>query len=127
MGGTLAMTDAGSDTFAVNDEIKDAVEQLNASFKGMSSHGPEAFAYQAMVHAVALALHNTVLQQQHDHMLRNAMTTAAASALLEGRREEAEAVLKLADEKFGRHQNLSEEIAKIGRIMKAIGEQFNAP
>jgi hypothetical protein len=123
--GPFDMTDPGSDTNEVNDQIKDAVDQLNASFKGMKSNVPEAVAYQAMAHAVALALQNTVLQQQHNHMLRSALTTAAATALLEGKRAEAEAVLKLADEKLGSQQNLSEEIAKIGEILKTIGEQFN--
>lgn len=48
------------------------------------------------------------------------------SKTLEGKRNEAEAVLKLADERLGRQQNLSEEIAKIAQILKSIGEQFNA-
>ncbi|WP_426438088.1 RebB family R body protein [Bradyrhizobium genosp. P] len=108
----------------LNDQIKDAVEQLNASFRGMGPNVPEAIAYQAMAHAVGLALQNTVLQQQHDHMLRNSLTTAAAAALLEGRREEADAVLKLADERLGGRLNLSEEIARIGEVPKSIGEQF---
>jgi hypothetical protein len=120
------MTDPASDTNTLNDQIRDAAEQLNASFEGMRSNVPEAAAYQAMAHAVALALQNTVLQQQHDHMLRNALTTAAASSLLDGRREEAEAVLRLADERLGRQQNLSEEFARIAQILKTIGEQFNA-
>jgi hypothetical protein len=120
------MTASGSDENALNDQVRDAVEQLNASFEGMRSNVSEAAAYQTMAHAVALALQNTVLQQQHDHMLRNALTTAAASSLLEGKRDEAEAVLKLADERLGRQQNLSEEIAKIAQILKSIGEQFNA-
>lgn len=120
------MTDPGTDQTTMNNQIRDAVEQLNESLKGMNPAVTEAVAYQAMAHAVALALQNTVLQQQHDHMLRNALTTAAASSLLEGRREEAEAVLKLADEKLGRQQNLSEEIAKIGQILKDLGTQFSA-
>ena len=122
------MTDAAarpeSPGAELNDQIRDAVEQLNESFKGMNPNVPEAIAYQAMAHAVALALQNTVLQQQHDHMLRNSLTTAAAASLLEGRREEAEAVLKLADEKLGGRLNLSEEIARIGDVLKSIGEQF---
>jgi hypothetical protein len=121
------MSDPGAESHAMNDQISDAVEQLNASLRGMNPAVTDAVAYQAMAHAVALALQNTVLQQQHDHMLRNALTTAAASALLEGRRSEAEAVLALADDKLGRQQNLSEEIAKIGEILKDIGSKFNAP
>ncbi len=114
----------GSPNGELNDQISDAVAQLNASFKGMGPSVPEAIAFQAMAHAVALALQNTVLQQQHDHMLRNSLTTAAAASLLEGKREEAEAVLKLADEKPGGRLNLSEEIARIGEVLKSIGEQF---
>ena len=108
----------------LNDQIRDAVEQLNASVKGINPNVPEAIAYQAMAHAVALALQNTVLQQQHDHMLRNSLTTAAAASLLEGRSEAAEAVLKLADERLGGRPSLSEEIAKVGAALKNIGEQF---
>jgi hypothetical protein len=118
-------TDPNIDPSALNDQIRDAVEQLNASLDGMKPGVIEAVAYQTMAHAVALALQNTVLQQQHDHMLRNALTTAAASALLDGKREEAEAVLKLADEKLGRNQNLSEEIAKVGEVLRTIKQQFN--
>jgi hypothetical protein len=120
------MSDPGS-TNTTNDQIEDAVAQLNASLKGMNPAVTDAVAYQAMAHAVALALQNTVLQQQHDHMLRNALTTAAASALLDGRRSEAEAVLTLANEKLGPQQSLSEEIAKIGQILKDIGSKFNPP
>jgi hypothetical protein len=121
------MAETEADPSTLNDQIRDAVEQLNASLKGMSPGFGEGLAYQAMAHAIALALQNTVLQQQHDHMLRNALTTAAATALLEGRREEAEAVLALADERLGRHRNLSEEIAKVGEVLRSIREQFNAP
>ena len=59
-------------------------------------------------------------------MLRNALTTAAASALLEGRREEAEAVLKLADERLGGQRSLSEEIAKVGEVLRNFSEHFRA-
>jgi len=59
------------------------------------------------------------------NQIATVVISAAATALLEGKRAEAEAVLKLADEKLGSQQNLSEEIAKIGEILKTIGEQFN--
>ncbi len=119
------MTERGSDPTTLNDQIRDAIQQVNASLK--DAPNVEAVAYQTMAHAVALAMHNTVLQLQHDHMLRNALTTAAASALLEGRREEAEAVLKLADEKLGGQRSLSEEIAKVGDVLKNFSEHFRAP
>lgn len=120
------MTEPASDPNTLNDQIRDAVEQVSASLKGMQPSIGEAAAYQAMAHAIALALHNTVLQQQHDHMLRNALTTAAASALLEGRYKEAEAVLKLADEKLGGQRSLSDEIARVGEVLKSVSAQFRA-
>jgi hypothetical protein len=116
------MSEPNSDLNALNDQIRDAVQQVDASLK--DAPNVAAVAYQTMAHAVALAMHNTVLQLQHDHMLRNALTTAAASALLDGRREEAEAVLKLADERLGGQRSLSEEIAKVGEVLKKFSEQF---
>ena len=59
-----------------------------------------AAAFQTIAHALGLALHNAVARQQHSAMLRNALTTAAATALLDGRTEQAEAVLKLADSRL---------------------------
>lgn len=120
------MAEPASDPKTLNDQIRDAVEQVNATLKGMQPGLGDAVAHQAMAHAVALALQNTVLQQQHDHMLRNALTTAAASALLDGRREEAEAVLKLANEKLGGQRSLSEEIAKVGEVLQRFSAQFSA-
>jgi hypothetical protein len=116
------MNEPNSDSNALNDQIRDAVQQVDASLQ--DAPNVAAVAYQTMAHAVALAMHNTVLQLQHDHMLRNALTTAAASALLDGRREEAEAVLKLADEKLGGQRSLSDEIAKVGEVLKKFSEQF---
>lgn len=121
------MSNAGAADSAINDQIQDAIDQLNASIKGVTPAVAEAMTCQAMSHAVGMMLQNTVLQQQHDHMLRNALTTAAASALLNGKREEAEAVLALADTRLGRQQSLSEEIAKLGQVLRDIAAKFNEP
>lgn len=121
------MSDANAKPDSLNDQVKDAIAQLSASLQGMSQDFTGAVAYQTVAHTVALALHNTVVQQQHNQILRNALTTAAANALLEGKTEEAAAVLKLADEKLGTQQNLSEEIQKLGAILKSIGQESKAP
>ena len=81
----------------VNDQITDSVTQLRRSLADMQQPFAAAAAFQVISHALALALQNAVARQQHSHVLRNALTTAAASALLDGRTEQAEAVLKLAE------------------------------
>lgn len=80
-----------------NDAIHDAGQQLQELLARAQQPFAAAAAYQTIAHALGLALHNAVARQQHSHMLRNALTTAAATALLEGRTSQAEAVLKLAE------------------------------
>lgn len=80
-----------------NDQVLDAVTQLQQLLAGAQQPFAAAAAYQTIAHALGLALHNAVARQQHSHMLRNALTTAAARALLDGRTSQAEAVLKLAE------------------------------
>lgn len=58
----------------------------------------QAARYQITAHAVSLAMQNAVAQQQHAYTLLNAVTTAAAQAVLEGKIEEAEVAAKLARE-----------------------------
>lgn len=82
---------------AVNDQVVDAVQQVQQMLASAQQPFAAAAAYQTIAHALGLALHNAVARQQHSHMLRNALTTAAATALLEGRTSQAEAVLKLAE------------------------------
>ena len=83
-------------TGLVNGQAIQAIQQVQK----LIGEGREPFvaaaASQAVVQALGVALQNAVANQQNCHMLRNAMTTAAAKAMLEGRSEAAEAVLKLA-------------------------------
>lgn len=81
----------------LNDAIQDAGQQLQDLLARAQQPFAAAAAYQTVAHALGLALHNAVARQQHSHMLRNALTTAAATALLDGRTSQAEAVLKLAE------------------------------
>ena len=56
-----------------------------------------AAATQTIAHALGIALQNAVANQQHCQMLRNAMVTAAAKAVVEGRTEAAGELLRLAE------------------------------
>ena len=115
-----------SDTDSLNDQVTDALAQVQETLAGMQQPFASAAATQTIAHALGLALHNAVARQQHSHILRNALTTAAAMALLDGQGERAQAVLKLAesplvnptfDAEIGQLQsavaNLREELEKI--------------
>lgn len=78
-----------ADDTEINSQITDAVAQVNAMVGASSEALARAMADQVMAHAVGLAMHNAVAQQQHQYMLRNAMTTAACRALLEASPEDA--------------------------------------
>lgn len=100
----------------VNDQIRDAVRQAALLMEAAGRPFAQAAAAQAIVHALGLAAHNIVAQQQHGHMLRNALTSAAARAFLEGKREEAEAVLKLAESRL-----VTVDVAEeLGRLLVAL-------
>lgn len=103
----------------VNDQITDSVTQLRQSLTGMQQPFAAAAAFQVISHALALALQNAVARQQHSHMLRNALTTAAASALLDGRTEQAEAVLKLAESPLV-NPTLETEVGQLQAAMASL-------
>ena len=112
-----------ADPTSVNSQITDAVSQLNATVPSLATAFGAATAYQVVSHAIALRFHNLVAQQQHDHILRHALTTAAAHALLEGKREEAEAVIKLADSRLP-IPDLTTEIAQLKTALRELQEEF---
>lgn len=96
------MTDATASTDesragAVNDQIRDSVAQMQQLLDGMQRPFAAAVAFNVVAHAMSLALQNAVTRQQHSQMLRNALTTAAANAMLDSKLDEANAVLKLAE------------------------------
>ena len=100
----------------VNDQIRDAVRQAALLMEEAGRPFAQAAATQAIIQALGLAAHNIVAQQQHGYMLRNALTSAAANALLAGKREEAEAVLKLAESRF-----VAVDVAEeLGRLLVAL-------
>jgi|GEM_PF-2520131 len=79
----------------VNDQVLDSVKELKAIL-GSSDYG-DAFSYQLMAHSVALAMQNTVHQQQQAYVLQNAATSAAVKAIMESDPKEA---IELAKQGF---------------------------
>jgi hypothetical protein len=110
-------------TSTVNDQITDSITQLQHSLAGMQQPFATAAAFQTISHALGLALHNAVARQQHSHMLRNALTTAAATALLDGRTEQAEAVLKLAESPLV-NPTLEVELAQLQAAITSLGAEI---
>ena len=82
-----------------------------------------AAAYQAIAQTMALSLQNAVEQQQHNNILRNAMTTAAANAILAGKKEEAEAVLRLAESKLT-NPSLTETVRDLKQALAMLREEL---
>lgn len=108
---------------SVNDQITDAVQQVSALLPGSARSFYAAVEFLTVSHAVSLAIHNAVSQQQHRYTLANAITSAAAAALLKGQRDEAEAALKLADAHLG-NRRLAEEIEELRAILKSAVAEF---
>jgi len=102
----------------VNSQITDAVTQVTASVLGSSEAQARALADQVMAHAVGLAMQNAVAQQQQAYILRNAVTTAAARAILASSPEEAL--------RFAREVMASDDVAQTLERLGALLGQPNA-
>lgn len=91
------------ETDSLNDQIRDAVEQVRALLAGSQGELSLANMQQLMTFSSALLMLNAVAQQQQSYILRNAVTTAAARSLLESDPEKAVELAHelLADERFG--------------------------
>ncbi len=83
---------------SVNDQVLDAIKELNATLAGNVDANVDALSFQLMAHSVALAMQNTVHQQQQAYILQNAATTAAVKAIMESDPKEA---IELAKQGFG--------------------------
>jgi hypothetical protein len=111
------------DDSSLSNQIRDAIKQVDASLAGTGRGFVTAAAYQSVTHTIALALQNAVAQQQHSYVLRNALTAAAANAILAGKREEAEAILAMADSKAISH-NVADEIAHLLSALRAVDDEL---
>jgi hypothetical protein len=112
-----------SEDSTLNSQIGDALAQIDASIAGAGSAFVAAAAYQSVSHTIALALQNSVAQQQQAYMLRNALTAAAANAILDGKREEADAILAMADSKAISH-NVAAEIEHLLSALRAVDDDL---
>lgn len=108
---------------SVNDQITDAVTQVNASVGNSSEALARAMANQIMAHAVAIAIQNAVAQQQHVYMLRNAATTAAVRAILDSNPEQA---MRFADEAL-KGDDLALTIERLSTLLKDKPAGENKP
>jgi hypothetical protein len=73
----------------INDQVTDSVAQIQAMVNGSNTEFSHGVSQQITVHAVGLAMQNAVAQQQEQYILRNAIVTAAANAILESNPIEA--------------------------------------
>jgi len=112
-----------ADNTTLNSQIADALEQINATLGGLDRGLITAAAYQTIAQAIALGLQNAVAQQQQAYILRNALTTAAATAILEGKKDEADAVLRLAESRMI-SPSFSTEIADLLAALRTVAEEL---
>jgi uncharacterized protein HemX len=120
------MSDPAPAPDLINDQVQAAVHQAARLMDEAGRPFAQAAVGQAIVQALGLAAHNVVAQQQHAYMLRTALTTAAARALLDGRREEAEAVLKLAESRLVT-PDVSEELGRLLSTLHATLDEMSKP
>jgi len=105
-----------ADDTPVNSQITDAVAQVNETVGGSSESLARAMADQVMAHAIGLAMQNAVAQQQQSYILRNAVTTAAARAILEANPEDA---LRFAREVLS-GDDVVQTIDRLGELLSGV-------
>jgi hypothetical protein len=109
---------------ALNDQIRDALEQLRAIVSGTDHAVFQAAAYQSLVQAVSMAMHNAVAEQQQNQILRMAFTSAAAKSILAGRKEEAESILELAKSRLN-NPDLPALVAQARQLIETISNDLD--
>lgn len=85
---------AEGSTQAANLDIRAAITPLTSLLAG-SETAFRTVAYQAISNVMVLALNNAVAEQQQAQIVRLSMTSAAANAILEGRKDEALELMRL--------------------------------
>ena len=108
---------------ALNDQVRDALSQLQAILGSSDASLFQVAAYQTFVHVIALAMHNAVAEQQQGHILRMALTTSAANAILAGRKEEAEGILELAHSRLASF-DLPHLLAEVRTLIETISREL---
>lgn len=105
---------------SLNNQVRDALAQINATLSGTNGAVFQIAAYQTLVHSVSLAMQNAVAEQQQNQILRMALTSAAAKALLAGRKEEAESILDLAKNRLA-NPELPALLEQVRKLIETIG------
>lgn len=100
-----------------NDQIADAIRQATEINLESSPAVSQAIAYQIVTQSVGLAMQNAVAQQQHNYMLRNAVVTAVARAVLELDPKEA---IGLIDVAF--NDDIDKVLEKLQKLMMRAEE-----
>ena len=85
-----------SDAVVIND-VPSASQSVLSAVDGRPL---ETAALQCLALALSLTLQNAVADQQQGQILRTALTTAAAKAILQGKKAEAEELLALAQSRL---------------------------
>jgi len=113
------MSENKTKTDALNDQITDSINAIRESIEKGGIDDIEAYSQQILAHSVGLALLNAVHQQQQRYILQNAITTAAAKAIIQADPKEA---LKFAQETFDQ-DNIASNITALMSIL----EEFTPP
>jgi hypothetical protein len=109
-----------ADNTSVNDQITDSITQIQKMLADDNGENIQALSYQFMAHAIGLAMYNAVHQQQQRYILQNAITTAAAKAILEASPEKA---LKLAEEGLG-GDSFTQTLSELKAMMDNLNNTY---
>ena len=112
-----------SDQSTLNDQVTDSVAQIEKLIADNGGAQSKAIADQLTVHALSLAMQNAVAQQQHEYILKNAIVTAAAKAILKSNPEDA---LAFAEKALSGNDVVS-TIAEIKDLMGEIDLETDKP
>ncbi len=116
------MADPNAQIDSLNQQITDSIKQMQQLMSDSDGEGISNYINLVTAHAVSLALYNTVQQQQQAYILQNAITTAAAKAILETNPENA---LALAREGFG-DNNLADTIESLFTVLASVDTSTQA-
>lgn len=111
----MAESTGNSDT-RLNDQVTDSITAVQKILEEGGIDSIQSYSDQIVAHAVGLALLNAVNQQQQRYILQNAITTAAAKAILEADPKEA---LKFAREGFADNDIIS-NITSLKTLLEEI-------
>lgn len=78
----------------LNPQVSDAIAEVSKRLSDANREFLMPAIYQSAAQILMLGLQNAVAQQQRSYILRNAITAAAATAILQGKPAEADALLE---------------------------------